>query len=70
MLTAENLQQFVPMLMSKMYIECLIYGNTTQSEALKIANLVKGKIFKHEESTPLLPKQMLLYRELELPDGT
>lgn len=69
MLTAKRVQQFIPLLMSKMHIECLIHGNVTKPEALKTAKLVENKITALKDLTPLLPKQMLLYRELELPNG-
>ncbi|XP_058795185.1 insulin-degrading enzyme isoform X2 [Phymastichus coffea] len=70
MLTAERVQQFIPMLMSKMHIECLIHGNITKSEALKTIKMVESKLTSSvKDLTPLLPRQLVLYRELELPNG-
>lgn len=70
MLTAERVKQFIPLLMSKMHIECLIHGNITKAEALKTGKNVESKLVSSvTDLTPLLPKQLVLYRELELPNG-
>ncbi|XP_031777802.1 insulin-degrading enzyme isoform X2 [Nasonia vitripennis] len=70
MLTADRVRQFIPLLMSKMHIECLIHGNITKAEALKTVKNVESKLISSvKDLTPLLPKQLVLYRELELPNG-
>ncbi|KAJ8667813.1 hypothetical protein QAD02_009476 [Eretmocerus hayati] len=69
-LTADRVRQFIPQLMSKMHVEFLVHGNVTKSEALKTAKLVETKLISSvQDISPLLPKQLLLHRELQLPDG-
>ncbi|XP_014206136.1 insulin-degrading enzyme isoform X2 [Copidosoma floridanum] len=70
MLTADKMKQFIPLFMSKMHIECLIHGNVTRSEASQTAKLVESKFVNSvKDLMPLLPRQMVPYRELQLPQG-
>ncbi|XP_003701355.1 insulin degrading metalloproteinase isoform X2 [Megachile rotundata] len=69
-LTAERLQQFIPQFLSQIHIECLIHGNMTMSEAIDTVRKIESKLtttFPHV--TPLLPRQLILYREIKLEDG-
>jgi insulysin len=69
-LTAERVKQFIPLLLSKMHIECLIHGNITKTEALKVVKILESKLISSvKDLTPLLPKQLVLHREVELPNG-
>ncbi|KAL7290058.1 hypothetical protein TKK_0015787 [Trichogramma kaykai] len=71
LLTYERVRQFAPLLMSKMHIESLIHGNFTRDEALRMGKIVENKIISNlPDLTPLLPRQMVLYREIKLPNGS
>ena len=53
-----------------MHIESLIHGNVTKGEALKTIKLIENKMTAFvKDLTPLLPKQLVLFRELQLPNG-
>ena len=69
-LTVERVQQFIPEFLSKIHMECLIHGNVTMSEAIDTAKLIESKLTKAvPHIIPLLPKQLILYREIRLEDG-
>ncbi|GLH05411.1 SFRICE_018075 [Gryllus bimaculatus] len=40
----ETVQSFIPQILSKMHIECLIHGNCTQQRALQLVSLVEERI--------------------------
>ena len=70
MLTADRVRQFIPMLLSKMHVECLLHGNVTKAETLKTIKMIESKLTSSvKDLTPLLPKQLTLNRELQLPNG-
>ncbi|XP_048003633.1 insulin-degrading enzyme isoform X2 [Leguminivora glycinivorella] len=66
-LTPEMLDDFAARFIRKVHIEGLMFGNLTREKALKIANMVEGKIPK--DASPLLSQQLLLYREVEIEKG-
>ncbi|KAL0124001.1 hypothetical protein PUN28_006072 [Cardiocondyla obscurior] len=69
-LTADRLQQFIPQLLSKVHVECLIHGNVTIPEATDILKLIESKLtIGVPNIIPLLQKQLVLYREIKLEDG-
>uniref|UniRef100_A0A1B6DGR0 Peptidase M16 C-terminal domain-containing protein n=1 Tax=Clastoptera arizonana TaxID=38151 RepID=A0A1B6DGR0_9HEMI len=43
-LSVEKVQDFIPQILSKMYIECLIHGNTDKKSALNIVHSVEEKL--------------------------
>lgn len=68
--SVERLREFVPHLLSKLYIECLFHGNLTKTESLNIIRNTESTLTSTIKNlTPLLPKQMVLFREFKLPDG-
>ncbi|KAK0157498.1 hypothetical protein PV328_011239 [Microctonus aethiopoides] len=70
-ITIERLEEFIPRLLNKMYIECLLHGNLTKSEALEAVKIVESE-FTHagkRRIIPLLPQQLMLHREIRLKDG-
>ncbi|KAK0157501.1 hypothetical protein PV328_011241 [Microctonus aethiopoides] len=70
-ITIERLEEFVPRLLNKMYIECLLHGNLTKSEALEAVKIVESE-FTHagkRRIIPLLPQQLMLHREISLENG-
>lgn len=56
-------------MLSKMHIECLIHGNVNKEKALKLVNIVENHMLSAVNVSPLLPRQLLLNRELKLEEG-
>lgn len=74
-LTVESVRDFIPQLLSKIHVECLIHGNITKDEALKIASFVESKLTSPNDCNkgniiPLLPMQLVLFREVSLERGS
>lgn len=69
-LTVDRLQQFISQLLSKVHVECLIHGNATITEAIDTVRLIESKLTSSvPHITPLLHRQLILYREIKLEDG-
>ncbi|CAH1784511.1 unnamed protein product [Owenia fusiformis] len=68
--TLEGLRAFIPQLLSRMFIECLVYGNMTKNQALDIQNIVENTLIGKSKTKPLLPSQRKRLREVQLPDGS
>lgn len=56
-------------MLSKMHIESLIHGNINKEKSLELVEVVENHITSAVSMTPLLPRQLLLNRELQLEDG-
>ncbi|KAK6638804.1 hypothetical protein RUM43_007073 [Polyplax serrata] len=69
-LTRERLENFIPQLLAKMHIECLIHGNVDPNGASKIIEIVENRLTSNSDLLPVLPKQMLRVREIQLLDGS
>ncbi|XP_019877386.1 insulin-degrading enzyme isoform X4 [Aethina tumida] len=69
-LTIDKLEAFIPQMLSKMHIECLVHGNANKEKALKLAQIVEDHLTSALSMSPLLPRQLLLNRELKLEDGS
>jgi len=67
--TAEKLQSFINELLSKLYIEGLIYGNVTKEQSKEMMKNVEDILLKNSQTKPLLPSQHKRLREVQLPDG-
>ncbi|CAH0553954.1 unnamed protein product [Brassicogethes aeneus] len=68
--TIDKLEVFIPQMLSKMHIECLIHGNANKEKALKLVKVVEDHLTSTLNMSPLLPRQLLLNRELKLEDGS
>lgn len=68
-ITVEKLQAFIPDLLSKLYLEGLIYGNFTKQKALEVTTMIEDILQKQSGTRSLLPSQKKHFRELQLPDG-
>lgn len=69
-MTFENVQEFVSQYFKRVHVECLIHGNITMSEAMETTKLIETKLTnKFHETIALLPRQLILYREIKLEDG-
>lgn len=56
-------------MLSKMHIECLIHGNANKERALNLVHIVEDHLKAKVNLSPLLPRQLLLNRELKLENG-
>ncbi|XP_050296511.1 insulin-degrading enzyme [Anthonomus grandis grandis] len=68
-ITIDRLEAFIPQILSKMHIECLIHGNANKERALQMVQIVEDALTSSNNMSPLLPRQLLLNRELKLEDG-
>ncbi|CAG9861187.1 unnamed protein product [Phyllotreta striolata] len=68
-LTIERLEAFIPQVLSKMHIECLVHGNANKAKALELVQIVEDSLTHTLSMSPLLPRQLLLNRELKLENG-
>ncbi|KAJ8935785.1 hypothetical protein NQ314_012635 [Rhamnusium bicolor] len=68
-ITIERLEAFIPQILSKMHIECLVHGNVNKEKALHLVQIVEENLTSNLNMSPLLPRQLLLNRELKLEEG-
>uniref|UniRef100_A0AAV2JN19 RRM domain-containing protein n=1 Tax=Knipowitschia caucasica TaxID=637954 RepID=A0AAV2JN19_KNICA len=67
--TLARLKAFIPQLLSRLHIEALIHGNILKESALEMMQMVEDKLIEHAHTKPLLPSQLIRYREVQVPDG-
>lgn len=66
--TLPRLKAFIPQLLSRLHIEALLHGNITKQAALGVMQMVEDTLIEHAHTKPLLPSQLVRYREVQLPD--
>ncbi|KAB0398310.1 hypothetical protein E2I00_001538 [Balaenoptera physalus] len=66
--TLPRLKAFITQLLSRLHIEALLHGNITKQAALGIMQMVEDTLIEHAHTKPLLPSQLVRYREVQLPD--
>uniref|UniRef100_A0A1Q3FFH3 Insulin-degrading enzyme n=1 Tax=Culex tarsalis TaxID=7177 RepID=A0A1Q3FFH3_CULTA len=70
LLSVERLRSFIDELLSRMHVECFIYGNVNKEKALEISGKVEDKLKNTDASVvPLLARQLMLKREYKLNNG-
>ena len=70
LVSVDRLKTFVDELLSRMHVECFIYGNVNREKALELANIVEDQLKNTNASVlPLLARQLLLKREYKLNTG-
>uniref|UniRef100_A0A182NQ16 Insulin-degrading enzyme n=1 Tax=Anopheles dirus TaxID=7168 RepID=A0A182NQ16_9DIPT len=70
LLTMERLQMFIEQLLSRMHVECFIYGNVNKDKALQLTKMVEEKMKSTDAKlVPLLARQLLQKREYKLGNG-
>ncbi|XP_041865501.1 insulin-degrading enzyme-like [Melanotaenia boesemani] len=69
-LTLPRLKAFIPQLLSRLHIEALLHGNITKESALGMMQILEDTLTEHAHTKPLLPSQLIRYREVQLPDGS
>ncbi|XP_068597613.1 insulin-degrading enzyme [Brachionichthys hirsutus] len=67
--TLPCLQAFISQLLSRFHIEAFIHGNITKESALGLMQMVEDTLIEHARTKPLLPSQLIRYREVQVPDG-
>jgi len=68
--TIEKLREFIPKLLSRLYVEGLSYGNLSSQDAQKQLELIVSTLREEAKTQPLLPAQHRRLREVVLPDQT
>uniref|UniRef100_A0A4X2LTN1 Insulin degrading enzyme n=1 Tax=Vombatus ursinus TaxID=29139 RepID=A0A4X2LTN1_VOMUR len=66
--TLPRLKAFIPQLLSRLHIEALLHGNIAKQAALGVMQMVEDTLIEHAHTKPLLPSQLVRYREVQLPD--
>ncbi|CAH2322379.1 insulin-degrading enzyme isoform X2 [Pelobates cultripes] len=66
--TLPRLKAFIPQLLSRLHVEALLHGNITKQTALGIMQTLEDTLIEHAHTKPLLPSQLVRYREVQLPD--
>ncbi|KAM9727441.1 insulin-degrading enzyme isoform 2-T2 [Menidia menidia] len=67
--TLHRLKAFIPQLLSRLHIEALLHGNIPKESALGMMQMVEDTLIEHAHTKPLLPSQLIRYREVQVPDG-
>ncbi|KAM3862520.1 insulin-degrading enzyme isoform 2-T2 [Diretmus argenteus] len=67
--TLPRLKAFIPQLLSRLHIEALLHGNITKESALSMIQMLEDTLIEHAHTKPLLPSQLIRYREVQVPDG-
>ncbi|XP_068709633.1 insulin-degrading enzyme-like [Montipora foliosa] len=67
--TLEKLVAFIPNLLARLHVECLLHGNMTKKEALDTVDLVETILKENSKTKPLVPVQLIRHREIQLPSG-
>ncbi|XP_058236910.1 insulin-degrading enzyme isoform X2 [Hemibagrus wyckioides] len=67
--TLPRLKAFIPQLLSRLHIEALLHGNITKQSALSMMQMLEDTLIEHAHTKPLLPSQLIRYREVQVPDG-
>ncbi len=65
----ERLRAYIPQLLSRLYIETLIYGNVTRERATQLCDVITTTLQKGAGTKALPPSQQRRFREVQLPDG-
>lgn len=65
----EALKAFIPHLLSRLYMEMLVYGNVSRDRARQITDIVTSTLKEKAKTKSLLPSQQRRYREVQMPDG-
>lgn len=67
LVTAERLRSFIDELLSRMHVECFIYGNVNKERATQIYTKIEDKLKDTDANVlPLLARQLMLKREYKL----
>uniref|UniRef100_A0A3Q3GM64 Insulin-degrading enzyme n=1 Tax=Labrus bergylta TaxID=56723 RepID=A0A3Q3GM64_9LABR len=67
--TLARLKAFIPQLLSRLHIEALLHGNIPKESALGMMQMLEDTLIEHAHTKPLLPSQLIRYREVQVPDG-
>ncbi|XP_067656756.1 insulin-degrading enzyme-like [Haliotis asinina] len=65
-----TLEAYIRQLLSRLYIEGLVYGNVTKQGALETVAVVERLLKEKASTQPLLPSQHVYFREMQLPSDS
>ncbi|XP_037080309.1 insulin-degrading enzyme-like [Pollicipes pollicipes] len=68
-LTVEAVERLLPLLLSKLHLECLLEGNLTRGRALELVSLVESRLRDGFSVRPIPAALQILDRETMLDDG-
>lgn len=69
-MTPEMLQRFVKQFLSKIHVECFLYGNVDRTNAMTLVGMLEEKLKKtNSVALPLLARQLFPKREYKLENG-
>ncbi|KAF9203041.1 Insulinase (Peptidase M16) [Haplosporangium sp. Z 27] len=63
--TPEDLQLFIPEVLSRLHIEGLVHGNMDRSQAIKAGEIIEAGL----ASKPLVPSELISMRSVLIPEG-
>ncbi|XP_039264342.2 insulin-degrading enzyme-like [Styela clava] len=66
-LTLESVSEFIPTFLSYLHFESLMHGNLTKKDASNITSFIEKTLKENTLTLPLLPSQLVRYRDIELP---
>lgn len=65
----DNFKEFVPVMLRKVYVECLLHGNFTRVEGLEMARILESNIKSVKHVQPVSEDENLIFKQLRLPQG-
>ncbi|CAF0843089.1 unnamed protein product [Didymodactylos carnosus] len=68
-ITVHDLELFIPRMLSRFYIEALMYGNLTKEQALDYMTNIQQQFHNKQYYQPLFPTMLVNHRSLILPEG-
>ncbi|CAF2706664.1 unnamed protein product [Rotaria sp. Silwood2] len=68
-ITMNDLESFIPQMLTRFYTDSLMYGNLTKNQAIEYMTSVEQKFQEKRFYQPLFPGMWFNQRELILPDG-
>lgn len=68
--SAEQLQLFIPQLLSAIHVEALVIGNISKEESLRDVSLVEDMLGHYSGTKPLPASAISRLRTVQLPDGS
>ncbi|CAF1121848.1 unnamed protein product [Adineta ricciae] len=68
-ITIEDIEAFIPRMLTRFFIDSLMYGNLTKDHSLEYITLIERKFQEKRFYQPLFPSMWFNQRELALPEG-
>ncbi|UJR37824.1 hypothetical protein I4U23_030514 [Adineta vaga] len=68
-ITVQDIEAFIPRVLTRFFIDSLMYGNLTKEHAFEYITIIEDKFHAKHFYQPLFPSMWFNQRELTLPDG-